>query len=126
MGMGTPPGGGACMMGWAEPSTPKRATGQEPHAVCVVVHAETRRGVDEEFETLLKDLAVHVTTEETGCASYVVTRVMGSQERFAVHARFSAWRAFRRHAETGHLSRALPRLSALLAAPVSMEVFLEV
>jgi quinol monooxygenase YgiN len=51
---------------------------------------------------------------------------MGSRRHFVVHARFVDWRAFQRHAETPHFNRMLPRLTALLAAPVSMEIFLEV
>jgi quinol monooxygenase YgiN len=51
---------------------------------------------------------------------------LGSQRHFVVHARFVDWRAFRAHAETPHFNRMLPRLTSLLASPVSMEIFLEV
>jgi hypothetical protein len=50
---------------------------------------------------------------------------MGSRQHFAVHARFTCWDAFNAHAETAHLERVLPRLTALLATPISMELFLE-
>ena len=94
-------------------------------AVCVIVRAEARSGSGEELALLLAGLAVRVRAEEAGCSSYVVTRVMGSSEHFAVHARFTSWDAFEAHAETAHLARVLPRLTALLAAPISMELFLE-
>lgn len=94
--------------------------------VCVVVRAETLEGADEDFLTLLTDLAHHVRAEEPGCASYVITRQIGSRQHFAVHVRFRTWQAFEDHAETPHLRRLLPRLTAHLATPVSMEIFLEV
>jgi quinol monooxygenase YgiN len=43
-----------------------------------------------------------------------------------VHAHFADWRAFKDHAETAHLKRVLPRINALLAAPIAMEIYLEV
>lgn len=97
-----------------------------PRAVCAVLRAETRQGADAEFAALLDDLAHRVRTEEPGCDSYVATRAMGSLAHFAVHARFTDWDAFERHADTEHFRRLMPRLTALLAAPVSMELFLEV
>jgi quinol monooxygenase YgiN len=111
---------------WAEPIKFRRAAAPAKRAVCVTVRGEARDGADEDFEHLLKDLAYAVDADEPGCTSYVVTRQMGSDRHFAVHARFVDWRAFRRHAVTPHFNRMLPRLTALLAAPVSMEIFLEV
>jgi quinol monooxygenase YgiN len=93
--------------------------------VCVIVRAEAHPGADEKLASLLADLAVRVDADEPECLSYVVTRMIGSSEHFAVHARFASWEAFEAHAETPHLSRVLPRLTALLAAPISMELFLE-
>lgn len=95
-------------------------------AVCAVVRAETRDGAATEFAALLSDLAYRVRAEEDGCTSYVVTRVMGSPKHFAVHARFADWQAFEGHAETPHLRRMLPRINALLASPIAMEIYLEV
>ncbi len=95
-------------------------------ALCAIVRAETRPGADARFEALLQDLAFHVAADEPGCTSFVVSRVMGSRVHFAVHARFLTWRAFRRHSETDHFNRTLPGLADLLAAPISMEIFLEV
>lgn len=95
-------------------------------AVCAIVRAKTHVGSDEEFEAELRDLAFHIDADEDTCTSYVITRALGSRDDFAVHARFVNWRAFQQHAETEHLSRALPRLSALLARPVSLEIFFEV
>ncbi len=94
-------------------------------AVCVIVRAEAHAGADEDLATLLADLAVHVHADEPGCTFYVVTRMLGSSEHFAVHARFASWDAFEKHAETAHLTRVLPRLTSLLATPISMELFLE-
>jgi quinol monooxygenase YgiN len=107
-------------------SEPSRKPAPPQGAVCAVVRAETRNGADTEFAALLSDLAHQVRAEEDGCKSYVVTRAMGSPEHFAVHAHFADWRAFEEHAETAHLKRLLPRINALLAAPIAMEIFLEV
>jgi quinol monooxygenase YgiN len=96
-----------------------------PRAVCAVMRAETHEGRDNEFASLMSDLAFQVRTEEPGCSSYVVTRAMGSRQHFAIHAHFDDWAAFKDHAETPHLSRLLPRLNALPAAPLAMEIFLE-
>jgi quinol monooxygenase YgiN len=93
--------------------------------VCVTIRAQSRVGADEEVASLLAELATRVREEEPACKSYVVTRMMGSSEHFAVHARFASWDAFNAHAETPHLSRVLPRLTALLATSISMELFLE-
>jgi quinol monooxygenase YgiN len=95
-------------------------------AICAVVRVETRDGVAEEFASLLSDLAHRVRNEEDGCTAYHVTRAMGSEQHFAVHARFQDWAAFKGHAETAHLKRVLPRINALLAAPIAMELYLEV
>jgi quinol monooxygenase YgiN len=90
------------------------------------LRGETHAGRDEDFLALLSDFAHRVRAEEAGCTSYVITRPLGSRQHFAVHAHFDGWDAFRAHAETEHMQRALPRLTACLAAPVAMEIFLEV
>ncbi|MGD9980759.1 MAG: putative quinol monooxygenase [Hyphomonadaceae bacterium] len=105
---------------------PQRRAATPEGAVCAIVRAETRKGAGAEFAALLSDLAYSVRADEDGCTSYVVTRMMGSPEHFAVHARFTDWRAFEQHADTSHLKRLMPRINALLAAPFSMEIFLEV
>lgn len=93
--------------------------------MCVIIRAQSRVGADEEIASLLAELELRVRADEPACLSYIVTRMIGSSEHFAVHARFSSWDAFDAHAETPHLSRLLPRLTALLATPISMELFLE-
>jgi quinol monooxygenase YgiN len=114
------------MTTWAEPRHSELTQAPDARAVCAILRAETRPGADAEFAILLNDLADNVRASEPGCDSYIATRVMGSRAHFAVHARFSDWDAFERHADTEHFSRLMPRLTALLAAPVSMELFLEV
>jgi quinol monooxygenase YgiN len=102
---------------------------EEPRAsgvVCAVMRAETHPGADAEFEALMRDLSHRVQAEEPGCAAYVVTRMIGSRTHFAVHAHFEDMAAFTEHAETEHLKQAMPHLAALLAAPVSMEIFVAV
>lgn len=111
---------------WAEPIKAQKASGSKGHAVCAIVRATTRPGMDEEFEAQLRDLAFHVDADEDACTSYLITRALGSRDQFAVHARFVNWTAFQRHAETKHLASALPRLTRLLARPVSLEIFFEV
>jgi quinol monooxygenase YgiN len=113
-------------MGLAEPQSKRATIAQDGRAVCAVLRAETLQGADAEFAALISDLAHAVRTDEPGCSSYVVTRAMGSKAHFAVHARFADWDAFEDHADTAHLKRLMPRLSALLAQPLSMEIFLEV
>ena len=103
----------------------RRLRTPRPEAVCVIIRAQSRVGADEEVASLLAELATRVRADEPTCLSYVVTRMIGSSEHFAVHARFASWDAFNGHAETPHLSRVLPRLTALLATPISMELFLE-
>lgn len=107
-------------------SAPDQACARQRAGVCVVLRAETNPGADEEFLALASDLAFQIRAEEAGCRSYIITRQMGSREHIAIHAQFANWDAFRHHAETPHMRRALPRLAACLAAPVSMEIFLEV
>ena len=103
----------------------RRLRAPRPEAVCVIVRAQSHPDADGEVASLLAELAARVRADEPECQSYVVTRTMGSSEHFAVHARFSSWDAFNAHAETPHLARVLPRLSPLLATPISMELFLE-
>ncbi len=105
------------------PTYGKRA--RAPSGVCLIVRAEAHSGAGEELAALLSQLAEEVLDSEADCSSYVVTRMMGSSEHFAVHARFTSWEAFNAHAETEHLTRLLPQLTALLATPISMEIFLE-
>src|SRR5262249_3790773 len=102
---------------WAEPIKARKAAGPESAEGCAIVRATTRAGLDGEFEAQLRDLAFHVDADEDACTSYVITRALGSREQFAVHARFVSWAAFQKHAETEHLTRALPRLTGLLASP---------
>lgn len=109
----------------AEPAQRKRQTAPQG-AICLIVRIETHEGSGDAFAALLSDLAHRVRAEEDGCLSYVVTRVMGSNAHFAVHARFADWNAFELHAETEHLKRVLPRLNALMSAPIAMEIFLEI
>lgn len=105
---------------WARvPAAPR------PRSVCVVMRGQTKPGDADQFETLLNDFVDKVQTLERGCSSYVATRLLGSENNFAVHARFAGWHSFQRHAITAHMKRALPRLSALLATPVSLEIFIE-
>jgi quinol monooxygenase YgiN len=99
---------------------------REPGGVCALMRAQTHPGADEEVEALLRDLSRQVRAEEPGCAAYVVTRMLGSRSHFAIHAQFEDMAAFEQHAETEHLKQAMPRLSALLAAPLSMELFFAV
>lgn len=75
---------------------------------------------------LLSDFAHSVRVEERGCMAYTVTREMGSRDRFAAHARFADWDAFRDHGETEHIERVLARLTPYLATALSLEIFLEV
>ncbi|MCC6789858.1 MAG: antibiotic biosynthesis monooxygenase [Hyphomonadaceae bacterium] len=95
-------------------------------AVCAIVRVETLSGKSGEFASILSDLAHRVRNEEDGCTAYHVTRALGSSDHFAVHARFEDWAAFKGHADTAHLKRALPRINALLAAPIAMELYLDV
>lgn len=113
------------MMGLPEPRQ-RLALAPQPSGVCAIFKAETKPGADEDFALLISDLAYHVRNEEPGCESYVVTRAMGSPRHFAVHTRFDDWQAFEAHADTQHMAKLMPRLSALLVQPLAMEIFLEV
>lgn len=113
-------------MGLAEP---RRYPSSEPVArkrgLHAIVRADVRPGSADLFEALLRDFADAVDADEAGCSSYVITRTFGSRQQFAVHARFVNWAAFRLHGETDHAKRMLPRLTALLSTPISMELFME-
>jgi quinol monooxygenase YgiN len=113
-------------MDWADPSSYRLAAPATPSGICAVLKAETHPGFDEEFEALLRDFAYQVRDGEAGCDSYVVTRMIGSRNHFAVHAQFSDMDAFERHADTKHMAKTMPRLNALLATPISMEIFVAV
>jgi quinol monooxygenase YgiN len=113
------------MMGLPEPRQ-RLALAPQTSSVCAVLKAETKPGADGDFALLISDLAHHVRNEEPGCQSYVVTRAMGSPRHFAIHTRFDDWQAFEAHADTQHMAKLMPRLNALLAAPLAMEIFLEV
>lgn len=93
--------------------------------VCVIVRAEARPGEDERIEKWLRTFAYQVRNEELGCDSYVVTRLIGSREHFAAHARFIDWDAFKLHGETAHLEELLARMSPYLASPITMEIYFE-
>ncbi len=113
------------MMGLPEPRT-RAALAPQSKAVCAIFRAETRQGADEEFASLIADLAWHVRNEEPACEAYVVTRAMGSSKHFAIHTRFDDWHAFEAHADTPHMAKLMPRLSALLVAPLTLEIYREV
>lgn len=113
------------MMGLPEPRT-RLALVPRPSGVCAVFRAETKPGAEEDFAALIGDLAWHVRNEEPACTSYVVTHAMGSPSHFAIHARFEDWRAFESHPDSAHMAKLMPRLSALLVAPLAIEIYLEV
>jgi len=113
-------------MGWAEPSKTDLDRFSESPGVCAILRAETRPGLDDVFESLLRDFANEVRGAEDGCGSYVVTRMIGTRTHFAVHAQFTNMEAFERHADTLHMQRAMPRINSLLATPISMEIFFAV
>lgn len=101
------------------------ACASDQDGVCVILRIEARPGADEELGGLLAEVAKGARAHELGCLSYVVTRTLGSREHFAVHARFASLDAFDAHADAPHLAGVLPRLTPLLAAPISMEIFME-
>jgi quinol monooxygenase YgiN len=112
--------GGADIQTWARVAVAPRMRG-----ICAVMCAQVKPGFSDQFEALLNDFVYTVNAEERGCTSYVATRQLGADNHFAVHARFVGWHSFQRHALTAHMKRALPRLNALLATPVSLEIFVE-
>lgn len=112
-------------MGWAQQPVQPTVTPRE-RAICATLRAEARPGAGGELERLVSDFARRVRAKEPGCLSYVFTRALGSRTQFVIHARFSSWTAFREHGETSHMQRVLPQVTSLLAAPVSVEIFLEV
>ncbi len=114
------------MMGLSQTSAIAGRGVTRTRAVCAVLRFETNVGKDEDFEALMSDLAYRVSIDEDGCTSYVLTRMIGSRRHFAVHARFADLNAFNAHAETEHLTQLMPRLTALLAAPIAIEIFYEV
>lgn len=112
--------------GGAGPQRTKRGKSRHPGGVCATARIETAAGREDEALALLSDMAFAVRAEEDACVSYAITRVLGSTQHIAIHARFADWDAFKDHAETAHMNRLLPRLSPLLTAPIALEVFLEV
>lgn len=111
--------GGAFLNSAAQART--RANG----AVCVIIRAEAQEGAEEALEALLSDFAYEVRAAERGCTSYVVSHALGAPRHFAAHVRFADFGAFKRHGVTPHMTRTMPRLNALLASPVSLEIFVE-
>ena len=112
-------------MGWAQPPIPLNAA-RTKRSVCAVMRVEALPGADGEMETLLGSFARRVRDDEPDCLSYIVTRALGSRTQFVAHACFVDWSGFKAHGETAHLDRLLPVLTPLMAAPVSIEIFLEV
>lgn len=110
---------------WGERKKVDAAVSPQPRGLCVIVRGEAVEGLDEEVVRLLAELSDNVRRNESGCLSYVATRVIGSKTHFAIHARFTGWIAFHRHAQTPHMRKAMPLLTALMASPVTLEIFLE-
>lgn len=119
-------GGVRGRMGVVEPIRLRRAVAAKPRAVCAIIRAETLPEADIVFERRVRAFAQEVLAFEPGCSSYVVTRQLGSSTHFAAHVRFESWRAFNLHARSAHLERAMPELTALMARPISIEIFFEV
>lgn len=113
-------------MGVVEPIRLRQALANKPRAVCAIVRAEVLSGADMAFERRVRAFAREVLKYERQCASYVVTRQLGSPVHFAAHMRFDTFRAFTDHAKSVHLENALPELTGLLARPISIEIFFEV
>lgn len=109
-----------------EDAPSQRKPARHQGAVCVTARLEAELGGEAVIEQALAHFAAAVRVEEPGCTSYYISRQIGSNRHFAVHARFADWAAFNAHAETPHMEHALARLSPALAAPVALEIFLEV
>lgn len=114
------------VVSWANPRKAKKKSTRHEGPVCAIARAEVHPGREEEFEFLLADMALQVKANEKACTFYSVTRALGSATHFAVHARFKDWEAFKAHPETPHMEQLLAHLSPLLAAPIGLEIFLEV
>mgnify|MGYP000887926409 CR=1 FL=1 len=110
-------------MGLAQPRTSKQTRAANARVMCVLLHYTGKPESETELGALLADFAYRASAEEAGLLSYVITQAMGSARHFTVHAQFSDWDAFEAHADTEHMQRLLPRLTELLAAPISMELF---
>ncbi len=95
-------------------------------AICVTVRLEALPGFDQRVAQMMAQFAVRVEADEPGCTYYAVTRQIGSPRHFAAHARFADWDAFNAHADTTHMLVALPELTAALAAPIALEIFVEI
>lgn len=95
-------------------------------AICVTVRLQAQPGEDRRLARMMADFAARVAADEPGCTYYAVTRQIGSPRHFAAHARFADWSAFNAHADTAHMQAALPELTAALAAPIALEIFVEI
>lgn len=95
-------------------------------AICVTVRLEALPHCDARVAQMMAEFAAHVEADEPGCTYYAVTRQIGSPRHFAAHARFADWDAFNAHADTAHMQAALPELTAALAAPIALEIFIEI
>jgi quinol monooxygenase YgiN len=113
-------------MGLAQPGISGRIAAQQARVVCVLLHYVGKANEEASLHALLAAFARDACNEEPGLLSYVVSQAMGSASHFVVHAQFIDWSAFEAHAETAHMRRLLPQLTALLGAPISMELFLGV
>lgn len=103
----------------------KRAPPRAGACLCVLLRAEAKPGAQDELMALWSDFAFQAREDEAECLSYVLTHELGSPTHFAAHVRFADLAAFERHAEAPHLARALRRIHALLATPITIELFLE-
>lgn len=95
-------------------------------AICVTVRLEALPNFDGRVAQMMAQFAESVETDEPGCTYYAVTRQIGSPRHFAAHARFVDWDAFNAHADTAHMRAALPELTAVLATPIALEIFVEI
>ena len=106
--------------------TPESGALEARPGLCAVMRADALPECGDDVAELLQALAEEIRLDEPGCVSYAITRALGSETHFAVHARFSDWRAFQRHGVTRHMKRAMPALKACLASAVTLEIFLEI
>ena len=109
-----------------EDAPSQRKPARHEGAVCVTARLEASAGAQTVLEEALGAFAAAVRGEEPACTTYYITRAIGADRHFAGHARFIDWAAFKAHAETPHMTHLLARLTPALAAPVALEIFLEI
>lgn len=106
-----------------EGTVPQAGGAIETVPITVFIRLKVRRGHEEQYCRIARELASEVRANEPDCLLFAPQLAVGTTNEFVVVARFRSYRAMQVHWETAHLKRALQLGNLIAAGAPVVEMF---